>query len=113
MSGVSGHIGERYDPAMRGVHRKREEPPRWTPTLAPIQERLSRRLSIFLTTYLAVGFLVNLAMNLLEPPSWVWWSVGTLGLIAFAAALLMMRALHKTGPPWWWPWRFPRTRTPR
>jgi hypothetical protein len=98
---------------MKGVHQKREEPPRWTPTLTPIQQGLRRRLSIYSTAYLASGFFVNLATNLLDPPSWVWWAVGALWLIAFAPLPMLLRELQKTGPPfdrlrWWWAWRFPR-----
>jgi uncharacterized membrane protein YecN with MAPEG domain len=97
---------------MRGVHRKVEEPPRWTPTLTPIQRKLQRRLELAIYAN-ALEYIAGGVFAVMEVGPWVWWVFCVIGTIVFAWGLLTMRALTRTGPPfdqvrWWWPWRFPR-----
>jgi hypothetical protein len=107
-------VKPRYDLAMRGVHRKVEEPSRWTPTLTPTQQKLWVRLDYFGLACVVTGVLLSGALEFLNLPPWVSYTVGSLFLIALALLTLMIRTLQKTGPPfdqvrWWWPWKSPRS----
>jgi hypothetical protein len=96
---------------MRGVHRKVEESPRWTPTLTPIQTRLRRRLNVALVLAALAPLEVALLDGLDADP--VWWWAGIAFNVALGAVVgIFAKALGDTGPPfrplkrWWWPWGY-------
>jgi len=82
---------------MRGVHRKVEEPPPWTPTLSPVQRRLQRRLE-FVIYACVLYYIAGGVLTVMEVRPWVWWVFGVIAFVVFVWGLVTMRALTRRGP---------------